>query len=283
MSNVGIVTDTVNCLPAELIKEYGIREVPINLVIDGKSYRDQVNITPAEFWRIFPEMKNFTTSVPSIGDFAEIYQDLGKSTDSIICIVVSRGLSAVYESAFQAVEIVRADNPSLNIEVIDSRTAAGALGFIVLEAACAARAGKSLPEVVRTARDMIPKVKFVIAMETLKYIIKSGRAPKAAVIGDLLQIKPIIGMVNNTGKVENISKARGNQKAMEKLAEILEEYLDTNKPVHLIVHYTDNIENGEKLRDIATARLNCAEVYLTPFTPVMAGHTGPVLALSGYT
>ena len=130
---------------------------------------------------------------------------------------------------------------------------------------------------------MILRAKFVTAMDTLKYLIKSGRAPKTAYIGELFQVKPLIGMVSNTGLVENLGRVNGKQKAMAKLVDLMKKYIDISKPIHLNVHYTNRIEDGEKLRDLVTSQLNCAEVFLTPYTPVMAGHTGPVVALSFYS
>ncbi len=283
MSKVGIVTDTISCLPEELIKEYDIRLVPLALSINGRPYRDRVDVTPDEFWKIFPEMKKFTTGAPPMGDFISIFADLSKSTDSIMCTFVSKALSATHEAAVQAGEIFRSENPCINIEIVDSRTATGAQGFIVLEAARAAKAGKSLAEVIQVAQDMIPRVKFVLALETLKYLIKSGRAPKTAYIGELLQVKPIIGMVNNTGLVENLGRVRTNHKALLKMVDMVKDYADVSKPLHVIVHYTDRIEDGEELKEIVTSQLNCAELYLTPFTPVMSGHTGPVVAISFYS
>ena len=283
MSKVGIVTDTINCLPAEVIKEYDIRLVPVALSINGQPYRDQVDITSDEFWNIFPDMKEFTTGAPPMGDYLSVLKDLSKSTDSIMCVFVSKALSAINEAAVQAVEIFKSEQPDVNIEIVDSRTAAGAQGFIVLEAARAAQAGKSLAEVVQVAQDMIPRVKLVVTMETLKYLIKSGRAPKSAYIGELLQVKPLIGLVSNTGLVENLGRVNGKQKAMVKLVDLVNKYIDISKPVHLNVHYTNRIEDGEKLKDLVTSQLSCAEVYLTPYTPVMAGHTGPVVALSFYS
>ncbi len=283
MSKIGIVTDSINCLPPELIKEYDIRVVPLGLSINGKAYRDQVDITPDEFWRMFPEIKEFTTGASNLNEFAEVFAELGKSADGVVCIIVSKALSATHEFAVQAREMVKAEHLNLNIEIIDSKTAAGAQGFIVREAARAAQAGKSMEEVIQVVRDMIPRAKFVIAMDTLKYLIKSGRAPKTAVIGELLQVKPIIGMVSGTGLVENLGRARGKRKAMSRLVDMVREYIDTSKPVHLIVHYTDRIEDGQELKDIVTSQLNCEEVYLTPYTPVMAGHIGPVVGLSFYS
>ena len=106
MSRVGIVTDSTSCLPPELIKNYGIRIVPVGLVIDGKLYRD-TDLTNDEFWKLFYEAKDLpTTNAASPGDFASAFTELGKSTDSIVCIVVSKALSATYEAAVQALSLI---------------------------------------------------------------------------------------------------------------------------------------------------------------------------------
>lgn len=283
MSKVGIVTDTVSCVPKELVKEYDIRIVPVGLTIDGKGYKD-TDLTNEEFWKLFYQAKEQpTTSAVAPGDFTTIFEELAKSTDSIVAIVVSKALSATHEAAVQASKMVKEKHPNLRVEIIDSKTATGAQGFIVLEAARAAKEGKSLDEVVQIVKDMIPKVKFFVAMDTLKYLIKSGRAPKTAMIGDVLQVKPIIGMVSGTGLVENLGRARGKKKAMLKIADMAKKYIDATKPVHIMFHYTDGIAAGEELKDIVTSQLDCAEVYLTPYTPVMASQTGPVVAMAFYS
>ncbi|HEY82413.1 MAG TPA: DegV family protein [Dehalococcoidia bacterium] len=283
MSKVGIVTDTISCLPKELVKQYGIRIVPTGLVIDGKVYRDD-ELSNEEFWKLFYAAKEqTTTNAATPGDFAAVFEELAKSTDSIVTIVVSKALSATHQAAVQGSEMVREKHPELKIEVIDSKTAAGAEGFIVLEAARAAEAGKSLEEVVQVAKEMIPKVKFVTAMDTLKYLIRSGRAPKTAIIGDVLQVKPIIGMVSGTGLVESLGRARGKRKALAKLVEMAKEHIDPNKPVHVMFHYTDGIAASEELKKMVTSELKCAEMYTTPYTPVMASSTGPVVAMSFYS
>lgn len=283
MAKVGIVTDTVSCVPKELVKEYGIRVVPVGLVIDGKDYLD-TELSNDQFWKLFYATKQqITTHAVSPGDFATAFTDLAKTTDSIVCIVVSKALSATHEAAVQARDMVREKNPNLKIEIIDSKTAAGAQGFLVLEAARAARAGKSLAEVVKVVQAMIPKVKFMTAMDTLKYLIRSGRAPKTAVIGDILNVKPIIGMVSGTGLVESLGRARGKKKVMAKLADMLKDHTDTSQPLHIMVHYTDGIAAGEELKSLVTSKYKCTEVYLTPYTPVMASQTGPVVSVAFYS
>ena len=284
MSRVGIVTDSTNCLPAELLKEYDIHVAPIGLIINGKTYRDQIDITPAEFYRIYKDLKEMpTTSTINPGDFADIFTELAKSTDSIACILLSKALSATYGVAEQVREMVRSEHPNLTIEIIDTKTAAGSLGFIVLEAARAAQAGKSLAEVVAVAQDMIPRVKFLATLETLKYLIKGGRAPKTALVGELLQVKPIIGLVSNTGLVDAVGRVRTKRKALLKMVDMVKDYIDINQPVHLMVQYSESIEDGEELRELVTSSYNCTEVYLTELTPVMSCHTGPMMGLAFYS
>lgn len=284
MARVGIVTDSISCVPPQLVKEYDIRVIPYHLILEGKDYLDQIDITPAEFWRRFPTLKALpTTAAMGAGEYASTITELAKSTDSIVCITISRALSAAYEVATQARDIVTTDNPNLKIELVDSNNAVGAEGFVVLEAARAAQSGKSLAEVVKAAQALVPRVKFISALDTLKYLIKGGRAPKTAVIGEFLNVKPLIGIVSETGLVSPLGKERGKKKAMLKLVDLIKKYADTDKPLHVFTHHTDHIEDAEELKEMVTSRYNCAEVYMTDLTPVMTVHTGPSVGLSFYS
>jgi DegV family protein with EDD domain len=283
MSKVGIVADSSSCIPAEFVKEFGIGIAPVGLVIDRKRYLD-TELSTEEFWKLFYKAKELpTTTGVNPSDFASVYTRLGKSTDSIVCITVSSKLSVIHKSAIQAIDMVREENPNLKIEVIDSNSGTGAHGFLVMEAARAAQAGKSTSEIVGIVKDMMPRVKWLAAPDTLKYLIKGGRAPKTAVLGEIANIKPIIGMINGTGLVENIGRARGKQKAMEKMIEIMKANIDTSKPVYLMTHYSDDIARAEKLRDMITSQIKCAEVHISPYTAIVTAHMGPVVAVSFYS
>lgn len=283
MTKVAVITDTVSCLPGDLVKALGIEIIPVSLVIDRKNYRD-TEISNEEFWKLFSAAReSITTNATNPSDFEIAFQKLARNTDNICCIVVSKKLSATYNSAVTARDNLKQKIPSLKIEIIDSATAAGAQGYIVLEAARAARSGKDLSEVVKAAQEMIPKVKFVTAMNTLKYLIRSGRAPKSAIIGNWLRIKPLIGMVNGTGLVDSLGRERGMDNAIAKIVEMVKDHTDTSKPLHVMIHYTDDIAIGEKIRQMVTSRYKCCEVYMTPYTPVMASQTGPVVAIAFYS
>jgi len=282
MSKVGVVTDTISCIPEELVKELNIKIVPTGLIIDRKHYRD-TDLTNSEFWKLFNSTKeHITTTAVKPTDFVDVFSELAQSTSSIICITVSAKLSASNGAAIKAKEMLTNEKPNLQIEITDSTTATGAEGFLAIEAARAARSGKTLEEIVQQVSEMIPRVKFVTGMNTLKYLIRSGRAPKMAAIADIMNMKPIIGMVSGTGLVESLGRVRGKEKAMQKLVELMKEHIDINRPIHVMLHYTDDIAPAEQLKQIVTTQLYCSEVYMTPYTPVMSSQTGPVFAIAFY-
>jgi DegV family protein with EDD domain len=180
--------------------------------------------------------------------------------------------------------MVRAERPELNIQIIDSKTCAGALGFVALEAARAAHQGKSISEVIEVALEMVSKVVYIAALDTLKYLIKIGRAPKhASNFGEFLKVKPIIGFVDDTGLLDVVARVRGKHQSLAKLVELIDKYIDTDVPIHAMVHYTDGVDRGEELKEMLTSRYNCAEVHVTQYTPVMCSATGPTMGLAFYS
>ena len=258
--------------------------VPVNLVIDGKVYRDCIDITLEEICQRFQNLeKQPTTTAVSPEDFVNTFTELGKATDSIVCILVSKSLTATHESAYQARRLTRPSHPNLNIEIIDSKTSAGALGFVVLEAARAAEQNKSLEEIISVTRDMIPRVMYLAALDTLKYLINIGRSPRSTAIGEMLNVKPIIGFIDDTGLVEVVARVRGKHKSIAKIVDLVDKYIDTDRPIHAMVHFSDGIEAGKELRDLIATRYDCTEIYLAPYPPAMVSATGPMVGLSFYS
>jgi DegV family protein with EDD domain len=283
MAKIAIVSDTISCVPANFIQQYNIKIIPVGLVIDKKLYLDN-ELTNDEFWKLFDGTRQpVTTNAVNPADFEEVFLKIAEHTQNICCILVSGKLSATYSAAVSAKEAIKPKNPALNIEVIDSQTAAGGEGFMVLEAARAAEAGKSMPEIMGIIHNMIPRVKLMCTLSTLKYLIRSGRAPKSAYIGNWLQIKPILGMVSGTGLVENLGREKGFDKAIEKMIDMVKEYISPGQPLHVMAHYTDGIAAGEKIQDLMLSHYNCCEIHLVPYTPVMASQTGPLAAVSFYS
>ena len=196
---------------------------------------------------------------------------------------MSKALTATQESAYLAKRMLRREKPHLLVEIIDSKTSAGALGFIVLEAARAVRAERSLEEVVAVVRDMILRVIYMASLDSLEYLINIGRAPKSTFLGEALNVKPIIGFVDDTGLVEVVSRVRGRRKALDTMVRLIGRYVDTDRELHLMVHHVDGTEEAMDQKERITAKYRCTESYVTQYTPVMVSAVGPMLGLAVYT
>jgi len=199
MARIAVVTDSAACIPVELAHRYHVHVVPLELVWNGQSYRDGIDITPTGFYRrLRGSISLPTTSQPAVGDFATLYVQLGQEVDGIVSIHVSGGLSATLQTASLAAE----QACSVPVEVIDSRTGAIAEGFVVLAAARAAAAGGNLEEVTAAARASIPRVGLFITLETLEYLHQGGRIGEAAaLLGSRLHIHPILYLSEGQVKV----------------------------------------------------------------------------------
>jgi DegV family protein with EDD domain len=285
MRKVGIITDSTACIPEELVAKYDICIVPLMIIFEGKSYRDGIDMSPSEVYRIMRQRENLpTTSTPSAGDFLDAYRRLSEQVESVLCITLTSQQSKIYDTALVAKEMAKETLTNTAIEVLDSRSVGGALGLIVLEAARAASQGADMAQVAEVARGMMPRVHFIAMLDTLFYLARTGRTGRAAAwAGSLLKIKPILEHTTSTGVTMPVARPRTKTKAVKQLMEIMAERVG-DSPVHVIAHHADELEDGEKLKAEIASRFNCVELYLTEFTPGMGVHAGPgVLAITFYT
>lgn len=289
MAQVGIVTESSSALPMDLINEYGIRVASLGYIQNNKVYRDRLDISIEEFWKIFPTFKEIpTTAAVSVGDFRNIFLEQSRTTKSIVCVTMSTLLSATCKAAQQAAQMVMEENPESKIKVIDSKSGLGAMGLMVIEGARAAKAGKSLDEVVQVVQDMMSRAKYFMILESLKYIMKVGRAPDAktadARATAIPPISPIMGIVKtNTGVLENLERASNIDEAISKAIDMVKNYVDINKPMHFLLAYPERIDKCEQMKKALITKYNCAEIHIGQMTPAMMVSCGPMYGLAFYT
>lgn len=275
MNKVAIVTDSVACLPREQVEKYGIEVVPVQVIFGDKAYRDGVDISPAEFYSRFRQVEKLPTTAAAVpGSFLEAYSKASRRATTILCITLSAKLSGMFDAARLAMEMAKEALPGVEIEVLDCRTAAVAEGLVVLAAARTAASGGSLTEVVETTRSVMQRVHFLTVLDTLKYLVKGGRVPKvAALTGSLLQIKPILTITE--GEVRSLANARTNAGAMKRILKLMDERVIKGQPLYAAVMHADVLDRAIALRDQISSQFDCAELFITEFTPVMGAHTGP--------
>ena len=273
MQKVAIITDSISCLTNELVETYRIGIVPIRLLVQGKVYRDLVDMTPSEAYELFlQDPGSFNTSPSSPGHYLEVYREASTQAENILCITLSSKLSTGYDMARVAEEQARTELPGTSIVVLDSKTVTAAEGFIALAGARAAAEGKDLDEVVKIAEEVRDKVTFILLLDTIRYVYRTGRIPKvAANVGSILNIRPIL--TSSSGLVRFKGIARNRKQGINHLLETMKDRVGRS-PVHVAVMHAYVPDEAEELKERISAEFNCAELWVTEFSPVMGYATG---------
>jgi DegV family protein with EDD domain len=211
-----------------------------------------------------------------------VYRELSNSVDGIVCITICSDISMMFNSAMEAKRIAEEEKLPLSINVVDSRTAGGAQGFVALAAARAAASGKDLAEVTRVAELMIPRVHMIAVLDTLYYLARAGRIPKiAAWAGSMLKINPILTFAHDG--IGMLERARTKPRGVRRLVEIMEQRMK-GKPIHVNIMHANVPDEAQTLREQVESRFKCVELYITDFAPTMGVQAGPgTLAIAFYS
>lgn len=203
--SICIITDSASDIEQGELP--GVRVLPMTVTIDGKAYRDGVDITKDEFYRLLKSSKAIpASSLISPFMFQEAFEEIEAAGDEAIVITVSSELSGTYQSAVSV-----ADGRE-GVSVIDSLQVSGAQKLLVLRALQLSLLGLSREEVVRELEEEKRRIVIYAAVDTLEYLLKGGRISKTnALVGDVIGIKPILTMED--GKLIAIGKAHGSKKS----------------------------------------------------------------------
>jgi DegV family protein with EDD domain len=277
MADVALVTDSTAYLPADVMESYDIRVVPLYVVFGAERTVPELEIT--DYPAFFEELRRAetlpSTSQPSVGDFTSVYEPLLADGREIVSVHISGGLSGTPEAARQAKEALERDGKGgERIEVIDSTTAAGGLGFMVLAAATAAAAGKSAQEVAEHVRNARGELKLWFVIDTLEFLKRGGRIGAASAwIGSTLKVKPILTVENEMTPVERV---RTSGRALERMVDYARQRKDSGADAWSAQH----INAPDACQELIE---RCTEVYgraptiVSEIGPVLAAHTGPGL------
>ena len=266
---VKVVTDSGCDLPEDLVKELGVIVVPLYVRFGEKVYRDRVDISDDEFYqRLQNDPVHPNTTQPTPQDFAQVYQKIAGDADGIVSVHISGKLSGTCNSALQGKEMIKVGCP---IEVVDSQTLTMNQGQIAMVAAKAAKAGKGLPEVVKAAKQAVPKVSLLALLDTLRYLLLGGRIGKAkALMGSVLNVKPILTIKD--GEVVPAGQVRTRAKGVGKLFEFAKNAADIQD---LSVVYNTTPDEADALADRIGEVFDRKRIKLARVGPVLGVHMGP--------
>lgn len=274
MSKVTVVTDSTAYLPPQLMAGNPISVIPLNVIWGDKTYLDNVDIHPHEFYSKLKQNKSIpTTSQPTPAAFIKVYEKLLEQGHEILSLHISAKLSGTVDSAQQA----RNELDPQKIEVIDSELTSMALGFPVLAAAKAAKEGATLEECSGLARRCCKNSGALFTVSTLEYLRRGGRiGGAAAFLGTALDLKPILTLVD--GKIEPIERVRTLNKALDKLIENLKTKVDKRVPLQIAIIHAECPKLAEKLMERTRDAFGMSEIDIaitSEISPVIGTHTGP--------
>ena len=270
---VAFVTDTACDLPDELILQYDIGLVPMQLIVDEHGYRDRLELTAAEFFRRLRAGLDASTSQPAPQAFGDAYRDAARAGDHVIAVTVSSGLSGTNANAVSAAK--RFDANGGRVSVLDSRTASLGQGLLVLRGVELAAAGWQPDAIVRELQRIRARSGGFFTVDNFERLVRSGRVGRGrAWLGTTLNLKPVMSLTIE-GRIEPVGRARGREGARKKLLELLDKQL-TPRPqaLRLGVVHGDIPEFTEALRAELVARYRPMQCLVSPITPVIAAHAG---------
>lgn len=269
--SIRIVIDSTSDVTNDIIEKYNLKMVPLTVNFENESFLDKFELNSEDFFeKLSKAGKLPTTTLVSPGAFIEAFSEILMEGDQVLGLFLASEFSGTYDSARMAKDMIGSDD----IHIIDTRSVCLGSFALILEAIELVEQNKTIYEIVQELEKLKEKIVAVAAVDTLKYLEKGGRLSKGqAVVGSLLNIKPIIGIKD--GKLSVIEKIRGKNKTVKWFDEWIEKNnYDLSDKTVLLFHgrayeqlklLRDTIENKYKIKNIIEQEVG----------PVIGTHSGP--------
>jgi DegV family protein with EDD domain len=279
---ITIITDSTCDIPQALIEKYGIFVVPQYIIWGEEQFRDRVDLQPEDFYqRLENDDLRPTSSQATDLDFLNAIQTAAsQGADQVIILTVSAAMSGTYQMAIKAAN--KADIP---VKVIDSKGPTMSLGWQVLAAARARDEGADVDAIIERVAQVRGGLVQMVAMETLEYLHTGGRIGDAVKwVGGLLNVKPLVSINHQSGRVQPVSLARTHKKVVDLLYKKFFEEFENKKNLRIAVLHGNNLQEAQELAAKIKETFNPIELIINITGPVLGINTGPrALALCGYS
>jgi DegV family protein with EDD domain len=278
---VAVVTDSLAWIPEPVVRQHGIRVVPLHVRFGAEEHTETIDITPGEFYQRLRDGAPFPkTSQPAVGEFLAVYRELANDVRAIVSVHASSKLSGTYNAANIAAQQLREEHPDVQIETLDTLQIATAQGIVAMRCAELAASGARLEDILTEARGLIPKPRVLLAVDSLDFLQRGGRVGRAqAFLGGLLQVRPILTVTN--GEVAPVERVRTRRRAVERMLELVAKYANGRPLAHVGVGHAAAHEAGSELLEAVRERFSVGTLLYAEIGPVIGTYVGPgALALT---
>lgn len=248
---IKIMADSTCDLSDEVLKTYDISLAPLTINIEGKIYKDRIDIQPDDFYGMMEALPEFpTTGMPSPAEYLKIIEEAVQAGyKEVLCICMSSGTSGAYQSAVLAKDYFFEGNPQSNVKihVVDSKCMSHGSGWLIMKSAMMREQGASFEEIVAFNEKYKKKIKHFLSVDDLDHLIKSGRLTNAsAIIGKILMLKPIMTMKDGKGAI--VGKERGLKRVIKHYTQEFVKRNDSEMTDFIIIGYTSDKKVAENLK-----------------------------------
>ena len=254
--------------------------VPLTVTLDGRTYREGVDIEPQEFYRILGSTNGLpTTSQPAAGEFAAMYRSLAETDPEILSIHISSGLSGTVNSATVGASQV----PEAHVTVVDTKTLSTPAGWQVEAALDGVKRGQSLEQILSRIARIREATNALYTLNELKYLIHGGRISHIkGLLAQVLNIKPVIGVEKERGTYVQHAQARTFKGAIKSLTDQIASAHAPGSRLRVQVVHALNPEGAALLHDEIASRFECTWLPGGSMSFVLGAHTGPSMIGAAY-
>jgi DegV family protein with EDD domain len=267
-----IVTDSGYDLSPAQQDRFNLNTLPLKITLSGINYRSGVDIQSDDFYHMLEKTDDMPiTSVPSPGEFLEIYQKIAPDDPDILSIHISSGLSGTFNSARMAAEQME----DANITLVDTRSLSVEMGWQVEAAVRGIKAGWNLDQILKLMSQVRELSEIVFTLPDLSYLIHGGRISHLkGLLASLLGIKPLIRVNKSDGKYEDVQKARTFKRAVEAIPAYINKKFEEGTHLRVQIGHADAPDAAEQLREATEKLFQCDWLPDCSISPVLGAHTG---------
>ena len=287
--NFAILTDAGGDFTREIIEKYGIEETPISTVVwpDGSNRDTDIywdTMTPNEYFTLMTNKKNnFSSSIPSPQTINDRLTALAKEGRNVIVITISSTMSGGYSAFTVGAREVMEQYPEIKIKVIDSLRYSGAIDLIAIEASLCREKGMDFDSTVKYLQDFRLRIHQCGFIDDLFFLARKGRIAKGkAFMGNMIGIKPLGDLCNETGQTQIIGKARGYKTVMKLFPEYIKRTIGDPTNKSFVVTYSLREPQALEMKKMIEETFHPQNLIFVPVGQSTGCNVGPGLAAAFY-
>ena len=271
---IALLVDSGTDVPAEIMSQYGMYMLPLQIIYKDRTYTDKVDITAEEIYQRLPQ-EIPSTSLPDGETINKIFDRIkADGYEQVLAVTISSGLSGTYN----VVRLMGEQRNDLDIFVLDTKNIGIGAGLQAIRAAELLNEGITWQELKEQLLQEVVRNKVFFNVATLEYLQKGGRIGLvASILGNALKLNPIISC-NDEGIYYTVAKSRGRKKSLDKTVELVKQYIGNHKQFRLAVAQGDALAEAKEMKTRLEQEFpQVKEIFFGQISPALVVHTGPGL------